>query len=545
MKILVQIALIALLWIITIQGNFGSINGDTNVRLHMAHAWWTGAEEVQLPPEHQSNDRADINFIANGVRGVDGKRYVTYDVGQSLLMLPGDWLGTQLHQWFPALTSELWRQLTVAFLIFVPLNVATVVTCFWLLRLFDFNQQIAGLASITWLLGTTVLHYAQMHHQNSGVLLFVLFGYATAFTYVQRPYPKFALLSGLALGASLLIRLSSVVHVLTVFLFLVGCIFFQSRNTRKVLNAAGWWMIGFIPLTLLQRIIDYRRYGSFLATGQAELFKAYHDTTDPLWAGLPVLSANYPFMKAPLHGIIAVLFSPTKSIFLYDPLLLPCLILGILLWKKLSPYMQWYLITGFLNLGLFMVITMRLDFWHGDWSWGARYHVTSVHLLLIPLVALLIQHILFSKRFTAWLMGGILAIAIAVQFASVMMPYSLEISQAQVKVIQTTPKFQFRLGQRFINIACLVNNSFSKDCINETSLTKLDPDQRSVLSRFNRLSFLPFQIKELIPNNPNLSAQLSIITLIIWVLLLLSALSVTIYFSYQSWILIKGINPGG
>jgi len=150
MKILAKVVLIAFLWITVIQGNFGNLNGDTNVRLHMAHAWWTGTEEVQLPPEHQATDRQGINFIANGVRGVNGKRYVTYDVGQPMLMLPGDWVGSQLQQWLPFIPAEFLRHLSVAFLIFVPLNVAAVAACFWLLRLFDFNQRLAGLASISW-----------------------------------------------------------------------------------------------------------------------------------------------------------------------------------------------------------------------------------------------------------------------------------------------------------------------------------------------------------------------------------------------------------
>jgi hypothetical protein len=72
------------LWIATI--NTGMLHtGDAHLRLQMAHAWWTGSQEVA--PDYQPKSRIDFS---SGVRGVGGKRYIFYDPGQSLLMLPGD-----------------------------------------------------------------------------------------------------------------------------------------------------------------------------------------------------------------------------------------------------------------------------------------------------------------------------------------------------------------------------------------------------------------------------------------------------------------------
>ena len=124
-------------------------------------------------------------------------------------MLPADWLGTKLHNIFPQQDSEYLRRMVVNWLVFVPLNVAAVVACFWLLRLFEFQERIAGLASITWLLSTTVLHYAQVSQQNNQVLLFVTLGYAAALACVRGRHYLFAVLSGLALGTALLIRQTS------------------------------------------------------------------------------------------------------------------------------------------------------------------------------------------------------------------------------------------------------------------------------------------------------------------------------------------------
>jgi hypothetical protein len=481
MKTIIKVIAIALLWLaVTFSGRLGTV--DTILRLQMAHAWWTGTEEVS--PDYQPKERGDLQA---GVKGVGGKRYLAYDPGQSLLMLPGDWLGTKLHPYFSKVGANDFRQLVVV-LTFIPLNVAAVVSCFWLLRLLDFEERLAGIASIIWLISTTVLHYAQVPFQNNQILLFVAIGYASALAYVRRGNPGLALLSGLSLAAALLIRMTSVFHAITVLLFLVGCIAYQSRNLSKVAKAVGLWIVGFIPLALLGRVFDYIRYGSFWTTGAMMSVKQIN--TDPIWSSLPERDVNNPFSNDSYIGIWGVLFSPAKSIFIYDPLLLPCLVLGIIFWKKLSPYIQWYLVTGILNLGLHIALTSRLVFWHGDSAWAARYHVTSVQLLLIPLVALFMQYLLSAKRLTAWLMRGVLALAIAVQIASVIMLFSLE--DAQSRLVPPDERFvQFRLGQRITNIVCAIDSSFSEQCPSRVA-KKLSPDKKRFLEYHNQVALLPF-----------------------------------------------------
>jgi hypothetical protein len=478
-----KVALIALLWI-AVTSSVITLGGDTEQRLNMAHAWWTGTEESSLPPSYKPEKPG---FYWQ-VFGVGGKRYVLYDPGQSMLMIPGDWLGTQLHQSFPEVGARDLRRLAVTFLIFLPLNIAVVLSGFWLLRLFNFEEKIAGLTSIIWLIGTTVLPYAQIPFQNNQILLFVTLGYASALACVLRGQPRLALLSGLATGAALLIRITTTIHALTIALFLVGCIAYSSRDKLKILKILGLWIVGFIPLALLGRIFDYIRYGSFWTTGYTvwvQQMKAH-----PFWSWLPKLPENYPFTQEPYVGIWGVLFSPAKSIFIYDPLLLPCLVLGIVFWKRLSPYIQWYLITGFLNLSLHIALTSRTDFWHGDSAWGARYQVTSVHLLLIPLLALFIQHLRSAKKLTAWLMRGILVVAILVQMSSVIMDFSLE--DAQSRLGAPEKRFlHFRLGQRVTNIICQVNSSFSEQCPSKVA-KQLTPDDRKFLGYYNRVALLPF-----------------------------------------------------
>ncbi len=260
MRTIFKISLATFLWLLVItQGNLGSL--DTAVRLQMSHAWWTNTEEVAA--NYKPVFKGDMWA---GVQGVKGKRYLFYEPGQSILMIPGDWLGTQLHIFFPNVGKKDLRNLVVS-LCFIPLNVAAVVACYWLLRLFNFKEQIAGLSSIIWMLSTTFFHYAQVHFQNNQVLLFVTIGYAAALAFVKQEKSKYAIISGLALGAALLIRTTSIIHLLTVVTFFLGCVAYQSRNLSKVIYSFGFWILGFVPLVLLGRLFDYIRYGSFWVTG--------------------------------------------------------------------------------------------------------------------------------------------------------------------------------------------------------------------------------------------------------------------------------------
>lgn len=462
-KTVIQVALISLLIITVVnRGNLASV--DTVVRLQMAHAWWTGTEEVD--PNYKPYIRGDLWV---GITGNDGKRYLSYDPGQAILMLPGDWLGSQIHRLFPNSSLMDLRQAVVSYFVFVPLNIFAVLVCFWILRLMNFSETIAGMSAIAWLVCTTFLAYAQETQHNNQILLFVGLGYAGILAYINGNQKRFLVLSGVAVSAAVLIRASSIIHILTSVLFLIICTLYQNRNRSKFLQSflepLGVWILGFTPLVVLGRLFDYLRYGSFFITGQA--LSAQQFTTDPKWEGLPEFPPNYPFINPPHVGILGPLFSPIKSIFIYDPLLIPCLIIGIIFWKRLSFYIKAYLCVGLLNLGLHLLLTSKLIFWGGDLSWGARYHVTSIHLLIIPLLALLIQEAISSKGLRAWVLRSLFAIALIIQIASVTIYHGLEIDQSPTREGDLAPEVhasQFRLGQRFVNIACQFNLSIAPEC---------------------------------------------------------------------------------
>lgn len=489
MKTSYKIALVSFLWLLLINaGNLGIL--DTDLRLEMAHSWWTGESPIQITERDIPKVRGDIRY---GVMGADGQRYIAYEQGQSILMLPGDWIGSQLHSLLPILDSQDFRKMVVSFLIFVPLNVATVLACYWLLKVLDFEENIAALASLLWMASTTFLFYAQVHQQNNQVLLLTILGYAAALVSIKKNNYKWAFLSGLAAGGVILIRISGLLNIISVFVLFIGGLIYKYRQAvdkkiGKYLRFIGWWFLGVIPLSFLGRILDFNRFGSFLATGKRIEKMQLH--TDPLWdqLNLPHLVDNYPLVNPPHVGIFGPLFSPAKSIFIYDPLLLPCLVICIWLWKHFSPWVKWYVINSFFALGLHLFAYSRFIFWHGDSAWGARYHVTSVHLILIPLLAYFIQYLLSGNYIQKVVTRTLIVGAIIIQILSVSMPDSLEWFQTRLDPLGENvgySLYEFRLGHRIINLACLAQPDWSERCI-------ADNPQKQYLQRLNHLNFFPF-----------------------------------------------------
>lgn len=464
MKTVTKVALIALLWITII--NPANLPPDTDVRLRMAHALWTGTEEVSLPPNYRPSSRLE----PVGVLGVDGKRYEHYDMGQSLLMLPADWIGTQLSKVFPSIKPYLLREFAVSFLVVIPLNVLVVISCYWLLRLFDFQEKIAASASLIWLLGTTVLHYAQTFQQNNPVLLCVILGYACALAYIKTNKVLYVFLSGLAIGAAIIIRSTTIIYALTVFGFLISCLIYKNFKLNQIFKTAILWNFGLFPFFFMSRLFNYLRFGDFWTTGTSLLMEQIRNGA--IFSGLPEFPPNYPLIHPPYVGILGVLFSPAKSIFIYDPFLLPCLVLGIILFNKLTPYIRIYFISSIFALVFHIILTSKLDFWHGDGSWAARYHVTSVQLLLLPLIALLVLEMLSVNRLKRWLISGLVVLSILVQFTSLVFDPSVNSGV----VIFAEPKsfLRFRLAERIDSVSCLIGLSRSQSCLTGEKYSKSD-----------------------------------------------------------------------
>jgi hypothetical protein len=453
-------------------GELGSI--DTNIRLQTTHSFWTSAPPV---PD---------NSPEFGVAGKNGQIYATYGMGQSLLMLPSDIVGTYLAR-LPLFDGFAEhdpgiRQIVVSYSTSILVCVLAVLVCIRFLLLLEFtvNQAIAG--ALTLLFGTTFLHYTQNMMENNFIFLLTLTGLSLQYEWLRtrRIWPL--AIGSLALGANLLIRLTTAMDIAAAALFVVLVLWLKHVRGRELLVRLGCYVRVSGPcyamFLALDRIYQYYRFGSFFNTYLAVLAEQQRKVD-------PSLPPDFPW-NTPLHeGVLGPLISPEKSLFLFDPLVVLTLLLSFLLWRRFRPDILAFLVAALSLLGIYILFYAKYYDWSGDFAWGDRYITTPVQLLTMISIPLLLRHRPNLGR-TVWQLGMAIVIgSVAIQLASVAFWHPLEIHQ-----METLSHPTFVVGLRFKNIAAVALGK-----VDQWGLSNQDTREEGGIHS-NTPYFLPFLLKK-------------------------------------------------
>lgn len=450
---------------------------DTTHRLATTHSLWTSDPPVD-PQEYPEF----------GIHGRGGKLYSWYGIGQSLLMLPADVAGTYIAA-LPAFrdygADPAVRSIVVSYSTSILVCVLTVLVCFRLLRLFEFSmkERIAGALAL--LFCTTFLEYTQNMEENNYILLLTLAGFAFQYEWLRTGSRRVLVVGSVALGANLLTRLTTGMDLLAVGIFLVVAsayaidplrrdrLLLRGESASEGMRRLGEYAKTAVPVYavffLIDRAYQYYRFGSFFNT----YMQVYAREQKML---NPALPAAFPF-ETPFHvGFFGALFSPEKSIFLFDPLLALTAIVALLLWKRFSPEIKAYLIASVALLLTYIIFYATFTDWSGDFAWGDRYVSTAAQMVAFISVPLLMRHRAEAGKWV-WRLGlAIVAVSAAVQVASVMFWCPLEIYQ-----MDTPERTTFVIALRFKNIAAfalgkmdawgLVNDSMKYDAWDYAHIT--------------------------------------------------------------------------
>jgi hypothetical protein len=410
---------------------------DTTHRLQTTHWLWTHEPQV-FPNEYPEF----------GLHGRGGRLYSWYGIGQSLLMLPADLVGTWIAHWRifsdyeddPAV-----RSIVVSYSTSILVNVLTALISFRLLRQLRFTVKESVLGVLALLLCTTHLHYTQNMMENNYIMLLTLAGFSYQYEWLQTGSNRGLFWGSAALGLNLLTRLTTGLDLIAsgVFLMLVLC--FEGTRGRELWPRFVAYCKVAVPVyaffLLIDRLYQFYRFGSFTNT-YVSIFAREQKLLDP------TLPANFPW-STPFHeGVLGPLFKPEKSIFLFDPLLILAIFLLVFLWKRLSPAMRAYGVTSLLLLLGYICFYARYTFWAGDFAWGDRYVSTSVELACLLAVPLLLR---YRGNLSRWFWRGGLGLvgaSLIIQLASLAFWLPLEIYQ-----METLGHPTFVIGLRFKNIA--------------------------------------------------------------------------------------------
>ena len=394
---------------------------DTQHRLQSAHAFWTSEPPV-FPNEYPEF----------GVHGRGGKLQSWYGIGQSLLLLPADIIGTFIER-LPIFANyngndPSVRNIFVSYSINPIVNVLTALVCFRFLRQLAFTVKQAVLGTLALLLLTTHLHYTQNMMENNYIFLLTLSGFSFQYAWLRTGSRRALLIGSGALGIDLLTRLTTGLDLVGSALFMVLLLFLERAPREQFWKCCREYLAVAAPVYalfgLLDRLYQYYRFGSFFNTYVSIVAREARQR-DP---NLPI---NYPW-ETPFHvGFFGALFAPEKSVFLFDPLLVLMILLVVVAWKRFSPAVKAYVITGFALLLAYISFYARYTVWSGDFAWGDRYVSTSVELAALLAVPLLLRHHFVVGKFV-WRAGIVLCIAAAVvQIASLMFWLPLEIYQME------------------------------------------------------------------------------------------------------------------
>jgi len=408
----------ALLACVVQSGELGT--SDTAHRLQTTHWLWTSEPQV-FPNEYPEF----------GLHGRGGRLYSWYGIGQSLLMLPADILGTWIAHW-PIFSSyeddPTVRSIVISYATSILVNILTALIAFRFLRQLRFGvkESVAGVLAL--LFATTQLHYTQNMMENNYIMLLTLTGFSFHYEWLRTDNRRALFVGSCALGLNLLTRLTTGLDLMAAGVFVLLVLWFEKAGLEGVWRRLLAYTKVAAPVyaffLLVDRAYQFYRFGSFTNT-YVSIFSREFRQRDP------TLPANFPW-STPFHtGFFGALFQPEKSIFLFDPLLPLAIFLLAWLWKRLTPEVRAYGATSLLMLLAYISFYARYTYWAGDFAWGDRYVSTTVELVALVAAPLLIRYRETLGR-TIWRSGcGLIAVSVIIQIASLAFWLPLEIYQME------------------------------------------------------------------------------------------------------------------
>jgi len=448
---------------------------DTMYRLQTTHWLWTSEPQV-LPNEYP-------DF---GLHGRGGRLYSWYGIGQSLIMLPADLLGTWMEQW-PIFSDyrddpEV-RSIVVSYITNILVSVLTALVAFRLLRQLGFSMKESVGGVLALMFCTTHLHYTQNMMENNYIMLLTLTGFSFQYEWLRADSRRALFIGSCALGLNLLTRLTTGLDLIAGGILVLLALWFEGARGRGLWQRLIAYSKVAAPVYIfffaIDRAYQFYRFGSFTNTYVAIFAREYRQRD-------PMLPANFPW-STPFHvGILGALFQPEKSVFLFDPLLVLAIFLLAWLWKRLTPEVRAYGVTSVLLLLAYICFYARYTYWSGDFAWGDRYVSTAVELVTLIAVPLLLRYREHLGR-TIWRAGwALIVVSLMIQLASLAFWLPLEIYQ-----METLGHPTFVVALRFKNIFAFALGKMDAWGLNTEAMNQ-DPWDHVHVTTWN---FLPFVLR--------------------------------------------------
>ena len=355
---------------------------------------------TQSMVEHHS---LAIKPIARAVQGRGGAYYGRYGLLQSVVSIPLYLIGSGVdHVASPSTRAMFagpnigdWGGTVPIFFVSLLNAFITPLTC---LLVFLFTLRLGlGLRTayiVMFLFGFSTLAwtYAHDYFQHPLEALLLLLTIYMLFVNRERLSMTTAVAAGVPLGMAILARLNIalIVPVITVYVFflasgwdghsdsdvelgggLISRLAARIHRPFEGIPIADWWSITAVRSVIGFLIFPTLSFVSYLALN----YYRFGTVRDPAVNNIVHGSLDI------LVGLYGNLLSPGRSVFLYSPPLILALIAFGQFYRRFRA--EALLIAG-ISLTYLLLYSIPLD-WDGGWSWGPRYLLAVVPLLMLPL----------------------------------------------------------------------------------------------------------------------------------------------------------------
>jgi hypothetical protein len=341
---------------------------------------------------------------AQGSFGLGGNVFSKKGLAISLLAIPLYWIGMTLSGVGLVQTAMLLNPIVTAL---------TGAIVFLYLRQLSYSSKVSLWVALLFGLSTVAVVYAKVFSSEPvSAMALLLAVYFASRCHGERTLMNSSL-AGLSLGLAVATTAANLITVPFLLLYLARFTHHASRITHSEANSLGkhwrekWKHLAFFlgslaVVCLLVGFYNYARFGDPLDSGRR--FAKGEAFSTPLWLGL------YGF-----------LFSPYKSIFLYSPILLACLVSFPFFFKRHRREGWLFALIVIAHLLLFAKWYM----WWGGFAWGPRFLVPLMPFLAITL-APLVESVLTRGSLPAKLILASLALlSTAVQVLGVSVNFVL------------------------------------------------------------------------------------------------------------------------
>ncbi|SHO42831.1 membrane hypothetical protein [Nitrosotalea sinensis] len=260
---------------------------------------------------------------------------------------------------------------TFTYLFYGPVIASLSVAVFYLIcRTYEYSQKTSAIVSFVYAFASIEWAYSTTAFSNVESVLLIL----TAFLFYRRFKKNYSAINlffmGLSLGFGVTVRYDMGIFVA----ILVGYVIYDIMRTSNKLKNITSFAIPLAFFAIILELVSIVRFGHGFLAGAVE-----GSVYGFAYATGVVIGHSTPIQV----GIFGLLFSPGAGIFVFSPILFSAFISLFDFYKKNREDCI-FILSYFAALLIFFGTWFH---WHGFIAWSARYMLTIIPFLIIPLGA--------------------------------------------------------------------------------------------------------------------------------------------------------------